>query len=453
MFARRYKATFGQNIGTVDSYLRHRTAAAVCIEGDGIGASAAFFAITAFAVTRRNLPKTFIAIGAMHLLVNGTFYALLAVIAIFVDTIGAELTALTVGITAAETDFTTVTAMIAKVCRTIHTVVPAVFADIYSAVFAQAAFIADANILIAGTAFGTVQGFLVHQTIKAKITAGIAELSASFADTAISADKLVAVAFDALTAPGTEPVVCFAAGHTMLTAVGALFEFQIACITFGTMVIPATISAYSAGITDPTAPTASAALPTHRFSTAAHAAIRAYITVGLVAVKTHYFAMFAHLRAVIASTTIFADIIHTTVTRAAICAGFLLVIDIAFVAVGTGHAFLKMTLKAGVHLVRIASTVAVQTSAADNTLLTGLIVHEACTTVFTNQISLFFDMAVIAEMVRAFGTHTAAGIITLATILTQLGIYTTLPTTYAMGLLLFGTFHTHFTIFAKLCVV
>ena len=100
----------------------------------------------------------------------------------------------------------------------------------------------------------------------------------------------------------------------MLTAVGALFEFQIACITFGTMVIPATISAYSAGITDPTAPTASVALPTHRFSTAAHAAIRAYFTAGLVAFNTYYFAMFAHLRAVIASTAIFADKIHTAVT-------------------------------------------------------------------------------------------------------------------------------------------
>lgn len=122
-------------------------------------------------------------------------------------------------------------------------------------------------------------------------------------------------------------------------------------------------------------------------------------------------------------------------------------------AVGTGHAFLKMTLKAGMFLVRIASTVTVHTSAADDALLTGLIVHETCTTVFTNQTGIFFNMAVIAEMVRAFGTHTAAGIITLATILTKLGIYTTLPTTYAMGLLLFGTFHTHFTIFAKLCVV
>lgn len=170
------------------------------------------------------------------------------------------------------------------------------------------------SIVKADTAFGTVQGFLVHQTIKAKITAGIAELSASFAGTAITADKVIAVAFDAFTTPGTEPLVCFAAGHTMLAAVEALFEFQIACITFGTMVIPATISAYSADITDPTAPTASAALPTHRFSTAAHAAIRAYFTAGLVAINTHDFAMFAHLRAVIASTAIFADKIHTAVT-------------------------------------------------------------------------------------------------------------------------------------------
>lgn len=77
----------------------------------------------------------------MHLLVNGAFYALLAVIAIFVDTIGAELTVLTVGITAVETDFTTVTAMIAKVCRTIHAVVPAIFAELY-AVFTQATFMA-----------------------------------------------------------------------------------------------------------------------------------------------------------------------------------------------------------------------------------------------------------------------------------------------------------------------
>lgn len=112
-----------------------------------------------------------------------------------------------------------------------------------------------------------------------------------------------------------------------------------------------------------------------------------------------------------------------------------------------------MTLKAGVHLVRIASTVTVHTSAADDALLTGLIVHETCTTVFTNQTGIFFNMAVIAEMVRAFGACAAAGIITLATILTQLGIYTTLPTTDAMGLLLFGTFHTHFTSFAKLRVV
>ena len=84
-------------------------------------------------------------------MVNGTFYALLAVIAIFVDTIGAELTALTVGITAAETDFTTVTAMIAKVCRTIHAVVPAIFAELY-AVFTQAAFMAVASIVKADTA-------------------------------------------------------------------------------------------------------------------------------------------------------------------------------------------------------------------------------------------------------------------------------------------------------------
>ena len=47
---------------------------------------------------------------------------------------------------------------------------------------------------------------------------------------------------------------------------------------------------------------------------AAHAAIRAYFTAGLVAINTHYFAMFAHLRAVIASTAIFADKIHTAVT-------------------------------------------------------------------------------------------------------------------------------------------
>ena len=122
-------------------------------------------------------------------------------------------------------------------------------------------------------------------------------------------------------------------------------------------------------------------------------------------------------------------------------------------AVGTGHAFLKMTLKAGMFLVRIASTVTVQTSAADNTLLTLLIVHETCTTVFTNQTGIFFNMAVIAEMVRAFGTHTAAGIITLAAILTQLGIYATLPATDAMDLLLFCTVHTHFTSFTELRVV
>ena len=112
-----------------------------------------------------------------------------------------------------------------------------------------------------------------------------------------------------------------------------------------------------------------------------------------------------------------------------------------------------MTLKAGVLLVRIASTVAVHTAAADNTPLTGSIVYEACTTVFTDQISLFFDMAVIAEMVRAFGACAAAGIITLAAILTQLGIYTAFPTTDAMGLFLFCTVHAHFTIFAELCVV
>ena len=112
-----------------------------------------------------------------------------------------------------------------------------------------------------------------------------------------------------------------------------------------------------------------------------------------------------------------------------------------------------MTLKAGMFLVRIASTVTVQTSAADDALLTGLIFHETCTTVFTNQIGIFFNMAVIAEMVRAFGTHTAAGIITLAAILTQLGIYATLPTTDAMDFFSLGTFHTHFTSFAELRVV
>ena len=100
----------------------------------------------------------------------------------------------------------------------------------------------------------------------------------------------------------------------MLAAVEALFEFQIACITFGTMVIPATFSAYSADITDPTAPAASTALPTHGIAAAAHAAIRAYFIAGLVAFNARYFAMFAHLCAVIASTAIFADKIHTAVT-------------------------------------------------------------------------------------------------------------------------------------------
>lgn len=112
-----------------------------------------------------------------------------------------------------------------------------------------------------------------------------------------------------------------------------------------------------------------------------------------------------------------------------------------------------MTLKAGVHLVRIASTVAVQTSAADDALLTLLIVHETCTTVFTNQTGIFFDMAVIAEMVCAFRACAAAGIITLAAIPTQFFIYTTLPATDAMDLLLFCTVHTHFTSFAELRVV
>ena len=112
-----------------------------------------------------------------------------------------------------------------------------------------------------------------------------------------------------------------------------------------------------------------------------------------------------------------------------------------------------MTLKAGVHLVRIASTVAVQTSAADEALLTGLIFHEACTTVFTNQTGIFFDMAIIAEMVSTFGACTAAGIITLAAVRTQIGVHTTLTTAEAMDLVIPCTFHTHFAIFAEVRVV
>lgn len=52
-------------------------------------------------------------------------------------------------------------------------------------------------------------------------------------------------------------------------------NFQIARITFGTMVIPATLAAQSANTADPVAPGASAALVAHGISAAAHTAIRA----------------------------------------------------------------------------------------------------------------------------------------------------------------------------------
>ena len=159
------------------------------------------------------------------------------------------------------------------------------------------------------------------------------------------------------------------------------------------------------------------------------------------------------IHAVIASTAVFADKLCTTVTGAAIRAGLLLIINVAFSAVGTCHVFLEMALKAGVFLIRIAPAVTVHTAAADTTPPTGRTVHEACTTVFTDQISVFFKMAVIAEMVSTFGAHTAAGIITLAAVRTQIGVHTTLTTAETMDLVIPCTFHTHFAIFAELRVV
>lgn len=159
------------------------------------------------------------------------------------------------------------------------------------------------------------------------------------------------------------------------------------------------------------------------------------------------------IHAVIASTAVFADKLCTTVTGAAIRAGLLLIINVAVAAVGTCHVFLEMALKAGVFLIRIAPAVTVHTAAADTTPPTGRTVHEACTTVFTDQISVFFKMAVIAEMVSTFGAHTAAGIITLAAVRTQIGVHTTLTTAETMDLVIPCTFHTHFAIFAELRVV
>lgn len=92
----------------------------------------------------------------MHFFIYGAFYASLAMIAVFVDTIGAELTALAVGITAVKTNHTASAAMKAEVCRTIHTVIPTVFAELY-AVFTQAAFMAVASIVKADAAFGAVE--------------------------------------------------------------------------------------------------------------------------------------------------------------------------------------------------------------------------------------------------------------------------------------------------------
>ena len=77
----------------------------------------------------------------MHFFIYGAFYASLAVIAVFVDTISTELTAFTVGITAAEAELTASAAMKAEICRTIHAVIPTVFTELY-AVFTQATFIA-----------------------------------------------------------------------------------------------------------------------------------------------------------------------------------------------------------------------------------------------------------------------------------------------------------------------
>ena len=188
----------------------------------------------------------------MHFFIYGAFYASLTMIAVFVDAIGAELTTLAVGITAVKTNHTASAAMKAEVCRAIHAVIPAVFAEFY-AVFTQAAFMAVASIVKADTAFGTVECFLVHKAIKAAVTAGIAEFRASFANTAVAADKLVAVAFDALIALGTEPSVFFTAERTMFASAQAPVNFQISCITsftdqisvfFKMAVIPEMVSAF-----------------------------------------------------------------------------------------------------------------------------------------------------------------------------------------------------------------
>ena len=158
-----------------------------------------------------------------------------------------------------------------------------------------------------------MKGFLVHQTINAEISAGITEFRASFAGAAISAYKLVSIALDTLSAFGAEPTVCFTALSTMIAIVCATFNLRIACITFGTMVIIATLAAQSANVTDPIAPCATAALYAHRVSAAAHTAIRTRVTDGLVAINTCYFAMLANVRAVIASPAFLADIIYTAI--------------------------------------------------------------------------------------------------------------------------------------------
>ena len=99
----------------------------------------------------------------------------------------------------------------------------------------------------------------------------------------------------------------------MIAIACTTFKFRIACITFGTMVIIATLAAQSANVTDPIAPCATAALYAHRVSAATHTAIRTRITDGLMAINTYYFAMLANVRAVIASPAILADIICTAV--------------------------------------------------------------------------------------------------------------------------------------------
>lgn len=134
--AGRSESTFGQNVCAVNLHIGHCTDSAVCSEGYGTAAAAAFFTITASVGTLGNIPKTFMAINTVQSFIDSAFSAQFTIFTIFVCTIGAKLTSLAEGIAAVKTSLTASAAVIAKVSCTIHAVITAVFAD-FCAVFAD----------------------------------------------------------------------------------------------------------------------------------------------------------------------------------------------------------------------------------------------------------------------------------------------------------------------------